>query len=74
MGTIEFEKWENALFTRIPMIPLESAVTRRFGIIRAQLARQGTPIGMNDLWIAAHTHGLGLILVTDNDAEFLRVP
>lgn len=42
--------------------------------IRAVLERQGTPIGGNDLWIAAQALALGAVLVTDNVKEFSRVP
>jgi len=41
--------------------------------IRAALKRSGTPIGANDLFIAAHARSLGLILVTNNVREFGRV-
>jgi len=38
------------------------------------LERVGTPIGANDLWIAAHALASGLILVSNNLREFSRVP
>jgi tRNA(fMet)-specific endonuclease VapC len=38
------------------------------------LQRKGTPIGSNDLWIAAHALAENLILVTNNEREFKRVP
>jgi tRNA(fMet)-specific endonuclease VapC len=41
--------------------------------IRADLKRQGTMIGANDLFIAAHARCLGLTLVTNNTREFGRV-
>ena len=31
-------------------------------------------IGNNDLWIAAHAHSENLIVVTNNEREFKRVP
>ena len=34
----------------------------------------GTPIGPNDMLIAAHALALDCILVTDNEREFARVP
>ena len=40
---------------------------------RAKLELAGTPIGANDLLIAAHALALGAILVTDNEREFSRV-
>ncbi len=47
---------------------------REYGKIRAHLKQKGTPIGANDLLIAAHALALDAILVSDNSREFLRVP
>ena len=44
-----------------------------YGRIRADLAAQGTPIGPNDLMIAAIALVNNLILVTHNTREFARV-
>ena len=41
--------------------------------IRADLKKRGERIGANDLFIAAHARGMGLMLVTNNLAEFERV-
>ncbi len=41
--------------------------------IRADLKKRGALIGANDLFIAAHARALGLVLVTNNTAEFERV-
>jgi len=46
----------------------------QYGTLRASLERAGTPIGNNDLWIAAHALALELILVSNNTSEFKRVP
>lgn len=45
-----------------------------YGDIRVFLEKNGTPIGQNDLWLAAHTLALGATLVTDNEREFSRIP
>jgi tRNA(fMet)-specific endonuclease VapC len=45
-----------------------------YGEIRATLERAGTPIGNNDLWIAAHARALGVTLISNNVSEFERVP
>ena len=45
-----------------------------YGKIRARLKKMGTPIGANDLLIAAHSLALDAILVSDNTREFSRVP
>lgn len=55
-------------------MPLEAPVDQHYADIRAALKREGTPIGPNDLMIAAHARALGLMLVTDNLREFRRVP
>jgi tRNA(fMet)-specific endonuclease VapC len=59
---------------KLELAPLDARVSRRYAEIRAQLERSGTPIGANDFWIAAHGLALGAVLVTDNLAEFRRVP
>jgi tRNA(fMet)-specific endonuclease VapC len=38
------------------------------------LERKGTPIGAYDMLIAAHARALDAVCVTDNIAEFKRVP
>lgn len=48
-------------------------VEEHYGIIRADLARSGTPIGPNDLMIASSARALDLTLVTHNPSEFSRV-
>jgi len=45
-----------------------------YALIRADLKRRGTPIGGNDLLIAAHARYLGLTLATNNTREYWRVP
>ncbi len=57
----------------LPVLALETDADRRYGELRAELERAGTPIGANDMLIAAHALALGLILVTDNVSEFRRV-
>ena len=73
-STRTIERRVNALLALIEVVSIDSAVARQYGVLRTHLAVQGTPIGMNDLWIAAHALELGLTLVTDNEVEFRRVP
>lgn len=54
--------------------PFAEPADQLYGEIRAELQRRGTPIGANDLFIAAHALALDCILVTDNMREFERVP
>ncbi|GAB1450076.1 type II toxin-antitoxin system VapC family toxin [Draconibacterium sp.] len=48
--------------------------TAIYGKIRAELERKGTPIGPLDTLIASHAVSLDLILVTNNEREFQRIP
>ena len=55
------------------VMPFDSAAAREYGDIRAYLRRKGTPVGSNDMLIAAHARSLGLTLVTNNIREFERI-
>ena len=52
----------------------DSAVEDSYVTIRTQLEALGTPISEADLWIAATAQANGGTLVTNNTAEFSRVP
>ncbi|MBK8357818.1 MAG: type II toxin-antitoxin system VapC family toxin [Comamonadaceae bacterium] len=60
--------------SRLEVVPYTSRASQHYGAIRAVLERAGRPIGVNDLHIAAHARSEGLTLVTNNLAEFERVP
>jgi tRNA(fMet)-specific endonuclease VapC len=62
------------LISLIPVLPLDENASVHYGKIRQQLQSCGKSIGNNDLWIAAHALAGKLILVTNNVAEFERVP
>jgi tRNA(fMet)-specific endonuclease VapC len=55
-------------------VPFDDSAAEEYGKVRAHLADFGTPIGPNDLLIAAIVLANGLILVTNNTSEFSRVP
>lgn len=57
----------------LQIIAWDKVAAQHYGIIRAELKRSGTPIGNNDLLIAAHARSLNAILVTNNEREFNRV-
>jgi tRNA(fMet)-specific endonuclease VapC len=63
------------LLEAIEILPLEAKADQHYGRIRAQLEKMGTPIGGNDLLIAAHVLAIDAdaALVTDNVREFKRV-
>ena len=55
------------------LLPLDAEVAASYGTVRADLRRAGTPIGPNDLWLAAQALAHGLTMVTRNTREFQRV-
>ncbi|HEV2676045.1 MAG TPA: type II toxin-antitoxin system VapC family toxin [Aliidongia sp.] len=55
------------------ILPLEAPADAIYGAIRTQLERSGTPVGGNDMFIAAHAMALGYTVVTDNEREFSRI-
>jgi len=61
------------LLAVIPVLSLEHDCALVYGKMRALLDSKGTPIGLHDLWIAAHAMTAGMILVTHNTREFSRV-
>ena len=60
--------------SRLEVLPYGAKASQHYGAIRATLAKAGQPIGVNDVHIAAHARSEGLILVTNNVKEFIRVP
>ncbi len=62
------------LFAPYESIPFDDAAAAEYSRIRGHLAGAGTPIGPNDLMIAAVAQSRQLILVTHNTREFSRVP
>jgi len=62
------------LRSRIEVCHLPAEAGDHYGEIRAVLQRSGQPIGNNDLWISAHARAMDWIVVTNNEAEFKRVP
>ncbi len=49
------------------------ATSEHFGSLRAHLKRNGTPIPLNDIWVAAHALETGSLLVTF-DSHFDQIP
>ena len=62
------------LLATVPTLPLTERALPHYIAARNELERRGTPIGVNDLWIAAHALGDALTLVTNNEREFRRIP
>lgn len=63
----------DGVLRRLRVLPFGGEADQHYARIRAALERRGTPIGGNDLFIAAHALSLGATLVTDNVREFSRV-
>lgn len=63
-----------ALIGLVPPLPMPTETGKHYGKIRSELEKKGKIIGNNDLWIAAHALALELILVTNNEREFSRIP
>jgi tRNA(fMet)-specific endonuclease VapC len=59
--------------SRLEILAYGPKAAAHYGGIRAQLEKQGTPIGVNDLHIAGQARSEGLTLVTNNEKEFRRV-
>jgi len=64
----------NAMVARMEVAAFEEHAAEHFGQLRAELYDVGQPIGPYDMMIAGHARSMGLILVTNNIAEFGRVP
>ena len=60
--------------SRLEVLAYPAKASAHYGSIRATLERAGTPIGVNDLHIAAHARCEGLTVVSNNMREFERVP
>jgi tRNA(fMet)-specific endonuclease VapC len=60
-------------FRHVEVLDFPQEASLAYGRIRATLKRQGTMIGANDLFIAAHALYSDLTLVTNNTREFGRV-
>lgn len=61
------------LLAEIEVLPFEAPADTEYGQIRTGLEAAGTPIGGNDLLIAAHARATEAIIVTANADEFKRV-
>jgi tRNA(fMet)-specific endonuclease VapC len=62
-----------AVLGALEVLPLEPPADATYGSLRTSLEQAGTPIGGNDLLIAAQAVTLGHSVVTDNTKEFARV-
>lgn len=63
----------DVLIDEIECLDFDLRAAATYGQVRAELEAGGTPIGPNDMLIAAHALCRGFAVVTDNVAEFGRV-
>jgi tRNA(fMet)-specific endonuclease VapC len=73
-GSRRLTRQVEAVLGAMTIRPLESDIERVYASIRVALEKKGTPIGAHDMLIAAHARALDAVCVTDNVAEFRRVP
>lgn len=73
-GSRRLTRQVEAILGALTIRPLESDVERVYAAIRVALEKKGTPIGAHDMLIAAHARSIDAVCVTDNVAEFSRVP
>jgi tRNA(fMet)-specific endonuclease VapC len=72
-GSPRLTKAVEDLLGEISVLPFEAPSDADYGAVRAALEAPGTPIGSNDLLIAAHARATGSVIVTANSDEFRRV-
>jgi tRNA(fMet)-specific endonuclease VapC len=58
----------------IDVVAYDDLAAARYGKLRASLEKEGQTLGSLDMLIAAHALSLGLIIATNNEREFKRVP
>jgi tRNA(fMet)-specific endonuclease VapC len=64
---------QQRFINRFTSLPFDDKAVETYGRIRAQLEKLGTPIGPNDLLIAAIAVANHVTLVTHNTREFSRI-
>jgi tRNA(fMet)-specific endonuclease VapC len=63
-----------AILNALDVLPLDLPADERYGELRLSLEASGTPIGPNDMLIAAHALAIDATVVSGNAREFSRVP
>jgi len=56
------------------ILEFSTAHAPAYAELRVDLERRGMPIGKSDMFIAAQAIGSNLVVVTNNEREFRRVP
>ncbi len=72
-GSAKLARRVDEILAAVETLPLAPPADLDYARVRRALELKGTPIGPNDLLIAAQARALGLTVVTDNVREFRRV-
>ena len=72
-GSTRLSSQLEAVLGALEVIPFEAPADTSYGLLRTRLEHAGTPIGANDLLVAAQALARGHVMVTDNEREFSRV-
>lgn len=72
-GSARLTALVDQVLAELEVLPFEAPADAAYARIRHTLEKSGTPIGPNDLLIAAHALTIGAVLVTGNAREFKRV-
>ncbi|MHB8284402.1 MAG: PIN domain-containing protein [Caulobacteraceae bacterium] len=72
-GSLRLTTQLEAILSVIEIEPFEAPADLAYAALRTQLEAAGTPIGGNDMLIAAQAIALDCIVVTENERELQRV-
>lgn len=72
-GSAALARQVEAVLEVLPVLPFEEAADSAYAELRHALEVAGTPIGANDMLIAAHAIALDMTLVSANRRECERV-
>ena len=72
-GSARLAEQLDAILSAFEVLPFETPAETAYASARVALETAGTPIGGNDLLIAAQALALDLVVVTNNEREFGRV-
>jgi tRNA(fMet)-specific endonuclease VapC len=72
-NSAKLHKAIDVLFANLPVLPFDETCAGQFGVLAADLAARGTPIGDFEVLIAAHAMSVRATLITNNVKHFARV-